>query len=200
MSDSLSQAVIWAVDALRAGKVVLHPTETCYGLAADIFSSVAVDRVYALKNMSDVKPVSIMVSSFEEAKKYGVFSSLAEKFAREFWPGPLTIIVPRTDALPSFLNRGHNTVGIRCPGHDLTLEMLRTFGGPLVTTSANRTGESQAYEVEEFLKGRGEGGVGGIGFPDAIVDVGRIPEILPSTVVECVGDGYKIVRQGSAVL
>lgn len=194
------EAVSMALAALRNGGVVLHPTETCYGLAADIFSETAVEKIYSLKNMSSDKPVSIMVSSLDEGLKYGDFSEKALQLAKKYWPGPLTIIVPRRSFLPISINRGVATVGIRCPDHEMTQQLLKDFGGPLVTTSANRTGEPQAYDVETFLKGRHVGGIGGEDLPDEIIDAGRIPEIQPSTIVEVVGDEMRIVRQGPIVL
>ncbi len=189
-----------AISALHKGGVILHPTETCYGLTADVFSEQAVRKAYSLKNMTDSKPVSIMVSSLEEAMKYGNFSEKALELAREYWPGPLTIIVSRTELLPTFLNKGISTVGIRCPNHEITQDLLREFGGPLITTSANRTGEPQAYDVETFLIGRDADETGGNGIPDAIIDMGHIPEIKPSTIVEVIGDEMKVLRNGPIAL
>lgn len=190
-----------AISALRKEGVVLHPTETCYGLTADIFSEEAVGKIYLLKDMLLSKPVSIMVSNLEEAMKYGAFTEKALELAQTYWPGPLTIIVPRTELLPSFINRGVATVGIRCPDHEITQDLLREFGGPLITTSANRTGESPAYDVETFLIGRDADETGGNGIPDAIIDMGHIPEVEPSTIVECVDEGgYRVLRQGPIVL
>jgi len=189
-----------AISVLRKEGVVLHPTETCYGLTADVFSEQAVRKVYALKDMAESKPVSIMVSSLEEAVKYGNFSEKALELVREYWPGPLTIVVPRTALLPTYLNRGASTVGIRCPDHEITQDMLREFGGPLITTSANRTGEPQAYDVETFLIGRDADETGGSGIPDAIIDMGHIPAVEPSTIVEVIGDDMKVLRKGPIAL
>lgn len=189
-----------AISALRKGGVVLHPTETCYGLTADVFSEQAVAKAYALKDMAELKPVSIMVSNLEEAMKYGRFSEKALELAREYWPGPLTIVVPRTELLPTFLNKGVSTVGIRCPHHEITQELLTEFGGPLITTSANRTGEPQAYDVETFLIGRDADEAGGNGIPDAIIDMGHILEVEPSTIVEVIGNEMKVLRNGPIAL
>lgn len=186
--------LVEALQVLEKGGVVLHPTETCYGLAADIFYPEAVEKIYLLKEMSRSKPVSIMVSSLEEAEVYGVFNQQARILARAFWPGPLTIIVKRAPELPSYINPGIDSVGIRCPDHAFTLEMLRRFEEPLITTSANRTGEPQAYEVDEFLENRIEDMI-----PDFIVDMGRIPETAPSTIVDLSGESgvdMVIVRHG----
>lgn len=192
---SENSQLIKALSALHGSGVVLHPTETCYGLTADIFSEKAVAHIYELKKMSESKPVSIMVPSLDEAMKYGVFTEKALELAQKYWPGPLTIIVPRTELLPLYINRGVTTVGIRCPDHASTQQLLQNFGGPLITTSANRTTEPQAYCVEDFMKGRAKSEL-----PDAIIDEGKIPEVAPSTIIEVIGSEVKIVRKGPIVI
>lgn len=179
------------VATLKLGGVVLHPTETCYGLAADALNKKAIRRVYEMKNMPTDKPVSIMVPSIEVAREMGVFDERAHKLARQFWPGPLTIIVKRAAGLPSFLNQECSTVGIRYPDHAFTLEMLRRFGGPLITTSANMYQGPQAYAVSDFLAQ-----CPAAASPVCVVDMGPIPEILPSTVVDCSGEKLRVVRSG----
>lgn len=188
-----------AIATLKSGGAVLHPTETCYGLAADALNKKAVRHVYDMKRMPTDKPVSIMVPSIEVAREIGVFDARAQKLARQFWPGPLTIIVKRTAGLPSFLNPGCATVGIRYPDHAFTLEMLRRFGGPLVTTSANKYQEAQAYAVSDFLAqcpAAAKSAGSAAGSLLCVVDMGLIPEILPSTVVDCSGEKLKVVRSG----
>lgn len=190
-SGHFEELLSGAVRVLQEKGTVLHPTETCYGLTADIFSQTAVEKVYQLKEMSLDKPVSIMVESFEQAQEYGVFDERARRLAEAFWPGPLTIIVRRSEKLPSYINPAIESVGLRCPGHNFTLAMLREFGGPLITTSANRTKEPQAYDVETFLGGRT-----GDALPEFVVDLGLIPETAPSTIVDLSGSELRVVRQG----
>lgn len=179
-----------AVKTLREGKVVAHATETCYGLAADIFSHNAVLRLYEMKKMNLDKPVSILCGSLEEAKKYGEFSDLAVGLAEKYWPGPLTIVVPRTAALPKWINPGISTIGIRVSSNETTRQLVEGFAGPITTTSANIHGEPQAYSVDEFAELK----------PDFILNSGRIPQNSPSTIVEMIGDELKIIRQGEIIL
>ena len=193
-TDNIEHLLVESLQVLEKGGVLLHPTETCYGLAADIFYQEAVEKIYMLKEMPREKPVSIMVSSLEQAEEYGEFSENAKKLARAFWPGPLTIIVKRYPTLPLYINPGIASVGLRCPDHLFTLELLRRFEEPLVTTSANRTGEPQAYDIETFLEDRIE-----VMHPDFIVDMGRIPETAPSTIVDLSGESgvpMVVVRHG----
>ncbi len=143
--------ILEAVKFLRQGKILIHPTETCYGFAVDIFNQSALNLLYQAKNMPNSKPVSMMVRNLEEAKKYAEFDSSALRLAGEFWPGPLTLVLPRKKSLPSFFNEGHNTVGIRCPDSLLVQKLLEDFDGPLSTTSANLSGQPEAYNVDDFL-------------------------------------------------
>lgn len=176
------------LEALESGLVVMHATETCYGLTVDIFQQSALERLYSLKGMDVEKPVSIMVPNVKQAKVYGEMNELALKLAENFWPGPLTLIVPRKDSLPEFLNFEHDTIGLRCPDHLLTQSLLKTMGTPLATTSANVSGELPAYSIKD------------VSFdPDLIVDSGTIDENLPSTIVEVMPEKISIVRRGEGV-
>ncbi|MEK7545120.1 MAG: L-threonylcarbamoyladenylate synthase [Patescibacteria group bacterium] len=183
--NTLQQAQL----VLNQGGVVLHPTETCYGFACDATNMAAVRNLYELKKMPLEKPSSLMVASFERASGYGEFSHLAQALAEKYWPGPLTLIVPRKN-LPEFLNPGATTVGLRVPSHAWTLELLKMCNFPLITTSANVSGQPQAYEVAEVLRQLGDVR------PGFVVDMGKIPSEKPSTIVEVTGELVKIVREG----
>ena len=178
-----------AVKALHAGAVLAHATETCYGLAVDIFQKGAVEKLYRLKQMPFSKPVSILVRDLQEAQRYGEFSAAALKLAQQHWPGPLTLIVPRTAALPLWINPGLDSVGIRVSDHKEVQALLEAFGGPLTTTSANVSGEPQAYAASDMgLK------------PDLILDSGSIPKNPPSTIVKVDGAELRVIRQGARSL
>lgn len=181
-----------AVKTLHSGGVVAHATETCYGLAADIFQKKALERLYSLKKMPLDKPVSVLVRDLDEAQRYGEFSTTALNLALKYWPGPLTIIVPRKAALPPLVNYGHPTVGFRVSSNKKTRELLEAFGGPLTTTSANVHTEKQAYSVQDMLNQAL--------VPDAVLDSGRIGENPPSTIVEVIGEQVKVIRQGEIKL
>lgn len=181
-----------AMEVLRNGGVVAHPTDTCYGFAVDIFNEEAVKLLYRLKKMSETKPVTIMVSCLAEAKKYGEFFPAGQHLAKRHWPGALTLIVPRKKTLPTFSNPHSETVGIRVPDCPVSLALIRAFGGPLSTTSANITTLLAPYRVldmlEQFRKERC--------LPDLVLDAGEIPLHPSSTVVKVIGEEIKVVRQG----
>lgn len=188
MKDNLTNSV----KTLHKGGVVAHPTETCYGLAVDIFQRKALTHLYSLKKMHLDKPVSILVRDLEEAQEYGIFSPTALKLTLLYWPGALTLVVPRTEFLPYWVNPGHKTIGIRLSSHKITHQLVEAFGGPLTTTSANIHGKPQAYAVQDFL----DQGLQ----PDYTWDCGRIGEQMPSTIAEVQGDEIKILRQGEVKL
>lgn len=181
-----------AVKTLHAGGVVLHPTETCYGLAVDIFQKKAVDKLYSLKKMPLDKPVSLLVRDLDEAQRYGEFSSLALQLALKHWPGPLTIIVPRTAAVPQWINYGMDSIGFRVSSNKKARELVEAFGGPLTTTSANLSTLPQAYSVQDAL----EQGLQ----PDFVIDSGKIGPVDPSTIVKVEGEEITIIRQGPIAL
>lgn len=175
-----NQIVDEAVAVLRAGGVVMHPTETCYGFAVDVGNPVALEKLYKLKGRDAKKPVSIMVADLEMAKKYGEFSAKALELVEKYWPGPLTIIVPS----------GEKFVGIRCPDHEFSCDLVKAFGGPLTTTSANLSGENPLYEAEMESFGELASEI------DLVVDGGKIPFHKPSTIVKVVGENVEIIREG----
>ena len=189
------------LNALMAGEVIMHATETCYGLAVDIFNEDALIRLYALKKMALDKPVSIMVSSLDEAQKYAEFNEVALKLANTFWPGPVTLVLPRKKSLPDFLNAGHVTVGLRCPDHAVSQLLVKKYGGPLSTTSANISGVPQVYCVEDYEPQLAELNKSGSELlePAFVLDEGKIAEHLPSTIIGFENGQPKIIREGDMV-
>ncbi len=186
-----------AAVVIREGGVVLHPTDTCYGFTCDMKNQAAVQKLYDLKKMSLAKPSSVMVGSLEVAQQFGDFSEVAVRLAKQFLPGPLTLLVPRKGSVPDFFNPGAEKIGIRIPGHAWTLDLLAMFPDTaLITTSANVSGQPEQYQVQGVLEQLGDVR------PDFIVDVGEIPREKPSTIVEVVRDAsgvesLKLVREGS---
>jgi len=181
-----------SVEILKKGGVVMHPTETCYGLAVDVFNELALRKLYKAKGMDFSKPVSLLVKDLEMAKKYGEFSELAVDLALKYWPGPLSIIVPRKDSLPEFLNMGSEFVSFRVSDNKFCMDLISQFNSPLSTTSANKTGEDPFYFVDrscDLLKD-----------VDLVVDFGELVENSSSTIVKVEGDKMFIIRQGDFIL
>lgn len=181
-----------ALNVLRAGGVLAHATETCYGLAVDPYNEKALQRLAEVKQQPVDKPVTLLVADLEEAQKIAEFSPKALELARRYWPGPLTLILPRKAALPAWVNPGHGSVAVRVSSHPQVQAILLAFGGPITSTSANVHGQKEVYAVENFLAQGLQ--------PDIILDSGTLPFEKPSTLVEVLGDELRVLRQGSLVL
>ena len=178
-----------AVQLLRDGGVVAFPTDTVYGVGVDPFQSEAVRRLYRIKGRPEDKPIAILVGSIEDVARVAqtpsrTFSRLADRF----WPGGLTLIV-ETRELPPEITAGGSTVGVRMPDHPLTLELLRAFGGPIATTSANRSGENPATSAEEVGAQLGD-------HVNLIVDGGDTITKVASTVLDLSVSPPKVLRHG----
>ena len=187
METCLTTSVFTVSEALRNGELAAVPTETVYGLAADGRNAVAVRKLYEVKGRPPYKPISLLVPAMEAcAELSAALPPAAFILAEAFWPGPLTIVVQKSSAVPGIVTAGGETVGLRCPDHPLTLRLLREFGGPLAAPSANLSGmpsPKSASEVLEALGGRIpfilDGGPCSVGIESTIVDLtAPVPRIL----------------------
>lgn len=177
-----------AADILNHGGLVAFPTDTVYGLATLPFQEEYIERLYIAKGRNSDRAIAVLLGDYEQldqiAKDIG---ETARRWAQEFWPGPLTLIVPSNEAIPKILSPGP-TIGVRIPDHPVALSLLRRVG-PLAVTSANLSGQANtntAQEVYDQLEGR----------IHLILDGGRSPGGVPSTVVDCTTDEPAILRQG----
>ncbi len=181
--DKINEIVNCCLDSLdRPGAVLLIPTETVYGLVCRWDDKTAVERIYELKGREKAKPLALFVDSVDTLKKFDFYlNKNAEKLALKLCPGALTVIVPAP---------GGDTLGFRIPDHPFVLKLLQELGLPLASTSANRSGEPNALNIEDALAMlEGE--------PDVVVDGGAIPSSrLASTVVMALDDELKILRLG----
>ncbi|MFC1616331.1 L-threonylcarbamoyladenylate synthase [Patescibacteria group bacterium] len=180
------------VQTLLNGGVVMHPTETCYGLAVDIFDESALKKLYKIKEMDLDKPVSILVSDLEMAKEYGEFSEMALMLAKKYWPGPLSIVVPRTSKLPSFCNPENDFISIRCSNMDFCSHIVKDLKSPITTTSANVSTKPSLYKVDGLSEVEKR--------VDLIVDGGEIKKNSPSTIIKVVEDNFEVLRKGDLII
>ena len=175
------------VDALRAGAVVVIPTDTVYGLACLPRIPAAVQRIFELKGRPGDMPLPVLGDGVGALEDVAVFSDRAAELARTFWPGPLTLVLPRARGFTYDLGGDDSTVGVRVPQNAVTLEVLGETG-PLATTSANRTGEPPTTGVVEARAIFGDDVA-------AYVDGGPCRG-LPSTVLSLVGP-ERVLREGA---
>jgi L-threonylcarbamoyladenylate synthase len=175
---------------IRAGGLVAFPTETVYGLGANALDERAVRRIYEAKGRPETSPLIVHVASIEMARSLArEWSETAERLARAFWPGPLTLIVPKQPSIPSIVTAGLDTAGLRMPSHPLALALIRAAGVPVAAPSANRfTGLSPttAEHVRAALGDR----------VDMILDGGATEVGIESTVISLALDVPRILRPG----
>ena len=183
-----SDAIQQALKVLQAGGLVAFPTDTVYGVGALAFDGKAVESIYKAKDRPIEKAIPILIGDAEDITKISSGVPLmAKKLAERFWPGPLTIVVPKHLSLPDSVS-ATNTVGVRVPDHIVARSVLRA-AGPMAVTSANLSGQpspSTAQEVFAQLNGR----------IALILDGGKTPGGVPSTLVDCTGSQPIVVRQG----
>ena len=180
-----------AAQALREGRLVAFPTETVYGLGADATNDEAVARVYAAKGRPSFNPLITHVPEIEQAFALGQFTEEAKALARAFWPGPLSLVVPRAPACPVSLlaSAGNDSIAIRVPSHPMALDLLKATGRPVVAPSANPSGRispTTAEHVRRHLKDK----------VAVVLDGGRCKVGVESSVVSFLEDGPKLLRQG----
>lgn len=182
-------AVETAIDLLRRGGLVAFPTDTVYGLAADYRNPEAIAGLFAAKGRDMGKAIAILVGEAEQLDLITPgFSVSAKSLAAHFWPGALTLVVTRRPELPEQLS-SLPTIGVRMPDHPVALRLLRA-AGPLAVTSANRSGDENPLTAEDVLEQLG-------GRIDLVLDGGKCPGGVPSTVVDCTIPDVKILRQGA---
>ena len=198
-ADDTRDVVHRAVQALAEGKLVALPTETVYGLAASALSESAVQRLLAVKGRSADNPFALGIKSAEEALDYVPdMSPLGQRLGRRCWPGPVTLVVQdrHPDSLLSQLPATvraaimpGDTVGLRVPAHQTTLDVLRMLPGPIVLSSANRKGMPDTVTAQEVVQALGDD-------VHLVLDDGRSRFGQPSSVVHVSATGLKILRQG----
>jgi L-threonylcarbamoyladenylate synthase len=182
------EALQKAVELLKEGNPVAFPTDTVYGLGVLAFDQRGIDRLYAVKQRNSLKAIPILLGNPAElAQVTSGMGGIALRLAQRFWPGPLTLVVPCHPGLPPNLS-SQPTIGVRMPDHPVALSLLRLIG-PLAVTSANQSGSESAATAQEVFTQLG-------GRIPLILDGGRTPGGLPSTVVDCTGPEPVILRPG----
>lgn len=187
MDDDRGRAA--AIEVLRAGGIVALPTDTVYGIAVALTTPGGIERLFQVKGRPPEKGIALLLADAAQADAVGVSNAVSEHLAEEFWPGPLTLVLPRRPGsdLPSVLTDGVPTVGVRVPDHACPRALAAVLG-PLPTTSANLSGDPDPVEVSMILP---------LGDRiDLILDGGRTPGTVASTVVDCTVLPPIVLREG----
>jgi L-threonylcarbamoyladenylate synthase len=189
--DDLQPQIARAAAALKGGGLVILPTETVYGLAADAANARAVAAVYAAKGRPSFNPLIAHVADLATARRIARFDDRAERLAARFWPGPLTLVLSVADeaAVCDLARAGLDTVAVRAPGHPLAHALLEAFGGPVVAPSANRSGRPSPTTFADAVEETGASAA-------AMLDGGPCTIGLESTVVALL-DEPRLLRPGS---
>lgn len=178
-----------AAQKIRQGEVIATPTDTLYGLAADPFQARAVERIFEIKRRPETHPILLLIDS--DAQLEAACEEPPELFhtlASEFWPGPLTMILRATERVPDVVTAGTGTVAVRRPAAEIPRRLARLAGRPLTGTSANVSGRPAAQTAREVQQQLGND------LP-LILDGGRSPSTLPSTIIDLTGR-LRIIRPG----
>ncbi|MCX7917117.1 MAG: L-threonylcarbamoyladenylate synthase, partial [bacterium] len=179
-----------AVNILKKGGVIAFPTETVYGLGANGLNEIAVAKIFEIKRRPFFDPIILHIANKEDIKKlWRKIDKRAEKLIEKFWPGPLTIIQEKTEIVPYIVTAGLETVAIRMPSHPIAIEIIKKSGFPIAAPSANlfgRLSPTEAVHVKEQIGNKIE----------IIIDGGKCPIGIESTVIDLTGEKSIILRPG----
>ena len=191
MTKLIIEDISAAADIIKSGGLVAVPTETVYGLAGNGLDEAAVERIYEVKGRPAVKPLALMVPGKEAMELYCEhIPDAAYALAEKFWPGPLTIVLKAKEIVPEIVRAGGETVGLRCPDHPLTLELLEKTSLPFAAPSANPSdlpSPKNAAQVMEYFDG----------VIEAVIDGGECGIGRESTLIDMSRNSYRILRQGA---
>ncbi len=180
-----------ACEILRRGGLVAFPTDTLYALGANALDPAAIERVLTVKGRHHGKPLSVLVPSVEAAAALAaILPDGAQTLMRAFWPGALTVVVRASAKIPSILTAATGTVGLRMPAGAVARALLTAFAGPVIGTSANKTGAADPADAKTVQKAIG-------GQIDLVLDGGRVTLGVPSTVIDCTAEPARILREGA---
>ncbi|MFH1366974.1 MAG: L-threonylcarbamoyladenylate synthase [Patescibacteria group bacterium] len=172
------------ISALKNQGVLVFPTDTAYGLAADFKSAAALKKIHLIKNRPKNKKIALVASSLPQVKKFFRLNAKELFLARKYWPGPLTLILP--------LKNKKIKLGVRVPKQNLARQICARFGKPITATSANLAGGKECYNIKDVLRNFSRRKYQ----PDLIIDAGRLKKVKPSTLVILKNNKIKIIRQG----
>ena len=183
-----------ATRSLGNGGVVVFPTDTLYGLGADVFSLPALQRIFSIKGRPANLALPVLVARLDQVEAVALpMSSQARRLAQRFWPGPLTLVMRRSPELPDLVTGGANTVAVRMPNHLVPLALARRLGRPIPGTSANLSGQPDLLDLSALETQLG-------GLVDYIIQAGPVPAGTPSTIVDVTGDAPQLLREGAISL
>ena len=182
------EGITFAAKIIRDGGVVIYPTETVYGLGCAPSDPDATKKILQIKQRAD-KPLPLICSSIEVARRIVKFNPTAEKLAERFWPGPLSLVLPKIMDYPIWVTLGNTTLAVRVPGEEVSRRLAELSAGVIVSTSANKSGANPPLTAKEAINQIGKE-------VDVVIDGGPTQGQLPSTVLDLSSTEMWIVRSG----
>jgi L-threonylcarbamoyladenylate synthase len=187
-----SKAIAEAVSVLKAGGVIVYPTDTVYGLGANACDWMASEQVFKIKQRSFDRPLPIIARNMAWVKEIVYLPTKLEIALSKIWPGPTTVVLPKKKIIPDIVTAKKRTVGIRIPASGIADRIMAKFGYPLTATSANISGQEPTTKIQEvidYFKDQ-------VWKPDLILAAGNLPKSEPSTVLDLSSNKPKITRVG----
>ena len=188
LNDNCIQAAMSAAEDIAAGNLIVYPTDTVYGIGADIYNEVAVKNLYLAKRRPFDMALSVAVADRKMMESVAILNETADKLIKAFLPGPFTIIIKKNPEVPDIVTAGSQKVGIRIPDHPIALEIARR-SGPIVATSANIHFQPDAIDIGMATAALGNS-------VSTYIDAGHSPSGKPSTIIWIKDKEYEIIRQG----
>jgi L-threonylcarbamoyladenylate synthase len=184
-------AIEWTAERIAAGGVVAIPTDTVYGIAASLAHESALSRIFTVKARPEDRTLPVLIASTDALARVAAdISDETLLLLDRYWPGPLSVVVAARAGMPSLVTGPGETIGVRLPNHPLAIEVIAKAGGAIACTSANRSSEAPARTADEVAETIGDG-------LDLILDGGRTPGGVASTVLAVEGDTIRVLREGA---
>jgi L-threonylcarbamoyladenylate synthase len=190
LDQASPRAIEWTAERIASGGVVAIPTDTVYGIAASLAHAAALERIYEIKGRAERMPLPVLVSSIEALSHLVYVDDAVIPLLDAFWPGPLTVVLPASAHVPEKVIGPGRTVGVRLPNHPIAIEVIDKAGGAIACTSANLSGEEPSRTATEVAESIGDQ-------LDLILDSGRTPGGVASTVVAVDGLTLRFIREGA---
>lgn len=187
------KAIQDAVDIMKRGGVIVYPTDTAYGLGCDPLNPDALKSIYAIKQRNTAQPLPVIAANAAMVKEWCEWTEDARALAKQYWPGPLTLVLHTTRPLPRELTGWRTTLAIRVPAHEVAKALSRRLGRPIVSTSANISGAKELFDPESVIKIFSNAEKQ----PNLFLDDGPLAQSKPSTIIDLTKGAPYILRRGA---
>lgn len=182
-----------AIESFNSGEIVVFPTDTAYGIGCRIDFADSVEKIFKIRQRVESKPLLVLANNMEMVEEYVYLNSQVRQFAKEYWPGGVTLILPcKKDIVPSVVRAGGDTLAVRIPKHQELLEIIKEIGVPVVAPSANISGNKTPYKIEEVEKEILESA-------DLVIS-GECTYKKESTIINTISDSWQVVRRGAVIV